>query len=380
MRCLRTPHVVRRLGFAVAALTLAACGSFAQAPDSLSNAAYAALVARISEPAGFFPSDNLITNEDSYLHPISTLKRLGVSGGAYLGVAPDQNFSYIAAVRPRIAIILDIRRDNLVELQMFKAMFALARNRLEFLCILFGQNAPADTTGWGAKSLAELLEYIDRTPGDSASHARSAARVMARARTAGLALTAQDLDVISKIHRVFIADGLGLRWSNANYYGGRGTGGPRPDLRRLLLEKDRDGHLASYLVREEDYQFVKSLEARNLVIPATGDFGGTRALPEIAKYLTEIGEKVSMFYTSNVEQYLWRDGSFAQFARSVSSLPRDGKSMLVRSYFQQGRGSGTHPQWAQGYYSVQLMQRIERFATEGFRSYFELVTRDLVDP
>jgi len=369
---------------ACAGLALAGCRATAQAPASLSDSAYAALVARLSEPAGFFPSDNLITNEDSYLHPVGTLKRLGVTGGAYLGVAPDQNFSYIVAVRPHIAIILDIRRDNLVELQMFKAIFILARNRLEFLCLLFGERAPSDTAGWGAKSLGALLDYVDKTPGDSASRARARTRVMTRARAAGLVLSAQDTAVIAKIHDAFIAEGLELRWSNANYYGGRGTGGNRPDLRRLLLETDRAGVQANYLAREDDFQFLKSLEERNLVVPATGDFGGLHALPEIAKYLAEIHERVSMFYTSNVEQYLWRDGSFFQFARSVSALPRDGRSVFVRSFFQQGRYYNAHPQWVQGYVSVQLVQRLERFAAitaaGGFQDYWDLVSRELVPP
>jgi hypothetical protein len=356
----------------------------AQAPAALSDSAYAALVARISEPAGFFPSDNLITNEDSYLHPVSTLRRLGVSGGAYLGVAPDQNFSYIVAVRPKIAFILDIRRDNLDELQLFKAIFALSRNRLEFLCLLFGQRSPADTTGWGARSLNELLDYVDRTPGDSATRSGAESRVLARTRNAGLALSAQDLAVVSKIHRAFIAERLDLRWSNASFYGGGGTGGSRPDLRALLLERDRSGAQANYLAREADFQFLKSLEERNLVIPVTGDFGGLHALPEIAHYLTEIRERVSMFYTSNVEQYLWRDGSFFQFARTVSALPRTERSVLVRSYFLNGRYGGVHPQWVQGYRSVQLVQMMDRFAAitaaGGFRDYGDMVMRELVAP
>jgi hypothetical protein len=370
--------------FVAACIAVTAFPGAAQAPASLSDSAYAALVARISEPAGYFPSDNLITNEDSYLHPISTLKRLGVAGGAYLGVAPDQNFSYIAAVRPKIAFIVDIRRDNLDELQLFKAIFSLSRNRLEFLCLLFGQRAPGDTTGWGARSLNELIDYIDKTPGDSLSRSSAESRVLARTRNAGLVLSAQDLGVASKIHRAFIAERLDLRWSNANYYGGGGTGGPRPDLRLLLLERDRSGVQANSLAREADFQFLKSREERNLVIPVTGDFGGLHALPEITKYLTEIRERVSMFYTSNVEQYLWRDGSFLQFARSVSALPRTDRSVLVRSYFQMGRYGGMHPQWVPGYRSVQLVQLIDRFAAVtaagGFQGYGDLVTRELVEP
>ena len=70
---------------------------------ALSDAAFAALIERLSEPGGYFDTDNLISNETSYLHVIGTLRELGVSGGAYIGVGPDQNFSYIAAIRPSIA-------------------------------------------------------------------------------------------------------------------------------------------------------------------------------------------------------------------------------------------------------------------------------------
>src|SRR4051812_39847479 len=92
------------------AIVTAAAPEFAaaQLPRSLSDSAFASLVARFSEPAGYFDTDNLISNEDSYLHPITTLRRVGVSGGVYLGVGPDQNFSYIAAVRPHAAVIIDI--------------------------------------------------------------------------------------------------------------------------------------------------------------------------------------------------------------------------------------------------------------------------------
>src|SRR5215207_5179885 len=120
--------------------------SAAQAP-ALSDSAFAALVARLSEPGGYFDSDNLISNESSYLHVLGAVRKLGVSGGAYVGVGPDQNFSYIAQVRPRIAFLVDIRRDNLLQHLLFKSLFEMARNRAEYLALLTGRTAPADTTG-----------------------------------------------------------------------------------------------------------------------------------------------------------------------------------------------------------------------------------------
>ena len=81
--------------------------------------------AAASEPGGYFDTDNLISNESSYLQVVPELRRAGISGGAYLGVGPDQNFTYIAEIRPAIAFIVDIRRDNLLLHLLFKALFQL---------------------------------------------------------------------------------------------------------------------------------------------------------------------------------------------------------------------------------------------------------------
>src|SRR5262245_57598047 len=83
---------------------------------------FAEMVGRLSEPGGDFGGDNLISNEQSYLHVMPALAQARVSGGAYVGVGPDQNFSYIAQVKPEIAYLIDIRRDNLLLLLLFRAI------------------------------------------------------------------------------------------------------------------------------------------------------------------------------------------------------------------------------------------------------------------
>jgi hypothetical protein len=50
-------------------------------------------IAALSEAPGYFDTDNLISNERSYLDVIPALKARGVHGGGYIGVGPDQNFS-----------------------------------------------------------------------------------------------------------------------------------------------------------------------------------------------------------------------------------------------------------------------------------------------
>ena len=96
---------------------------------------FAELIERVSEDGGYFWNDNFVSNEASYLHPITKLRELGIQGGVYLGVGPNQNFTYIAKIRPRYAFILDIRRQNFLEHLFFKAMFHLSRNRPEYLSI-----------------------------------------------------------------------------------------------------------------------------------------------------------------------------------------------------------------------------------------------------
>ena len=85
---------------------------------------------RLSEPGGYFDTDNLISNERSYLQVVP-LERAGSGGGVYLGVGPDQNFSYIAACGPD-RFIVDIRRDNLLLHLLFKALLEQAHARVEY--------------------------------------------------------------------------------------------------------------------------------------------------------------------------------------------------------------------------------------------------------
>ena len=100
-------------------------GPRAEAPVT-SDSAFAWLVERLSEPGGYFDTDNLISNETSYLHVLGALRERGVSGGAFIGVGPDQGFAYIAQVRPNIAFMIDIRRDNLLQ-HLFSRPFLPAR-------------------------------------------------------------------------------------------------------------------------------------------------------------------------------------------------------------------------------------------------------------
>src|SRR5215471_1767552 len=83
--------------------------------SSLAAAEFSRIVQEFSEEGGYFWSENLISNETSYLHIVPRLRELGASGGAYIGVGPEQNFTYIAKIKPQIAFIVDIRRQAIIQ-------------------------------------------------------------------------------------------------------------------------------------------------------------------------------------------------------------------------------------------------------------------------
>jgi hypothetical protein len=342
------------------------------AAPALSDSAFAALVARISEPGGYFDSDNLISNESSYLHVLGAMRRIGVTGGAYVGVGPDQNFSYMAQVRPRVAFIIDIRRDNLLQHLLFKALFEMSRNRVEYLALLTGRAVPNDVAKWSRRRITEIVDFIDKSAPDPDQFETTRGAVRAKIRRYGVPVTPAELEVISHIQQAFFDAGLDLKFTSL----GRAPREYYPNLRKLLLEKDLTGKQANYLASEDDFQYLKSLEARNLVIPVVGNLAGPHALREIGRVMTERGEKLSVLYVSNVEFYLMREGTFDAFAASVRTLPYNAHSVIIRSYFG-GGFYGSHPQGVPGYFSTQLLQTVDSFAQEaargGYATYNDLV-------
>src|SRR5262249_60966083 len=114
---------------------------------------------------------------------------------------------------------------------------------------------------------------------------------------------------------------------------GRPTGRFFPAYRDLLLEKDLEGRHHNYLATEADFQALKTLQDRNLIIPITADLSGQQAVKAVGAFLKEIGEKVSAFYVSNVEFYLWRYDTMPRFVDNLKALPIDDRSGIIGSYF-----------------------------------------------
>jgi hypothetical protein len=333
---------------------------------------FAALSEQLSEPNGDFDTDNLISNESSYLHVVPALEQGGVTGGVYIGVGPDQNFSYIARLRSASAFIIDIRRDNLLLHLLFKALFSASRSRMEYLSLLTGRAAPDRLDSWRDATIDKIVMYLDEAKAmPAATLAANAERLHEAIRKTGMKLSDQDHATIDRFHSQFIRAGLSLQFQST----GRPAREYYPTYRDLLLETDRRGRQLCYLASEDDFQFVKGLQARDLIVPVVGNLAGPHALAAIGQEIARRGEKVSAFYISNIENYLLRDGSFPRFVDNVKKLPHTDKSVIIRSLF----GGYQLPESAPGYYSTSATQKIDELlancGSTRCRGYYDLLKR-----
>jgi len=294
-------------------------------PDRLSDAEFWKLVTEFSEPNGFFRSDNLLSNEVWMQYVIPELLEIATPGRVYVGVGPEQNFTYIAAVKPAMAFIVDVRRGNLNLQLMYKAIFELSTDRADFVSHLFSRPRPDGLTA--TSTVADIFSaYWPTQPSDELFAANFEAIVSHLTKTHGFALSADDIENIRSVYAQFETAGPALTYS----MGGRG-GRNFPTYADLMVATDEGGTTRSYLATAENFTFIKSLESRNLLVPLVGNFAGPKAVRSVGAYIRAHDAIVQTFYLSNVEQYLMMDGIWLDFCRNVATLPLDDSSRFIRS-------------------------------------------------
>jgi hypothetical protein len=298
-------------------------------PASLSDETFWRMISEFSEPSaaftpsGGYRSDNLVSNERSDQDVVPQL--LQVHGGAYLGVGPEQNLTYIAALQPSIAFIVDIRRDNLLLHLIYKALIEMSSSRADFLSRLFGRSpALTVTADTGVNDLFAAFR-TDRTAGGCiADYSHAIVRTLREDHH--FALTAGDQRRIGELYRTFCARGPDIRWADDAAW--------IPSYTELMTQRDPTGAQRSYLATEGAFARIKQYEETNRIVPLVGDFAGGRTIPSIGRYLRDRRATLSLFYTSNVEPYL-KGSAWNQFVANVRTLPIDAGSRFVRTTFHQ---------------------------------------------
>jgi hypothetical protein len=327
LRCVR---LILLLFFAV---SLAA--AYQSSQDRIPAAEFSKIIKDFSEEGGYFLSDNLISNEDSYLTVLNKMRELHISGGAYIGVGPEQNFTYIAKLHPSIAFLIDIRHEALIQHLMYKALFHLSKNRTEFLARLLSRRITGKDAPGAASSVGALMNYFSIAPSDSEYFTSNLAEIERTIQTDfEFPLTQRDRDFLAYACKNFFREGVDISFQFRSSR--RGGGFFMPSLRELIEQTDPDGKPGNFLASAADYQFVRDLHEKNRIIPVTGDFAGPKTLKAVAGYLRNHSYSVNVFYTSNVEMYLFQDDVFDAFVDNIKALPTTAGSIFIRSV--QGRG------------------------------------------
>jgi len=352
-------------------------------PENLSATEFSRLSREFSEEGGYFRSDNFTSNETSYLHIVGNLKKLGANGGAYIGVGPEQNFSYIAKTRPRIAFLIDIRRQAIIQHLMYKAIFHLSPTPAQFLSRLLSKPVPRESKEKTLSpppaqnaSLNEILAFFSVAPADDKTYAANLAEIRkVITEDFKFPLSEADQTSLDYVYKSFYTDGLEISYRT------EGAGGIYfPTLKEILAETDLNGKQGNFLASREDYDFVRDLHRKNLIIPVVGNFAGRKALASIGDYLRKNGLTVTAYYLSNVEQYLFGNGEFSAFAANVKRLPITEKSLFIRSI----AGRMPHPARLPGHRLATVLQQMTIFLKDFdsglYQSYLDLVSTNFIVP
>jgi hypothetical protein len=215
---------------------------------------------------------------------------------------------------------------------MYKALIEMSDDRADFLARLFSRTRPRSLTR--TTSAEELFSaFADVAPNEGNYQNNLNAILDRLTKHHGFRLSEIDRDVIDqRVYRSFFNSGPDLRYSFPRAYGGQMF----PTYAELMLQTDEAGVNHSYMSSDEEYQALRELEKRNMVVPVVGDFAGPKAIRAVGKYLRDHNGTVTYFYTSNVEQYLFQNDGWRQFFASVATLPLDETSTFIRAFFNMG--------------------------------------------
>ena len=188
-------------------------------PSRLSDQEFWKLSSESSEPNGYFRSDNLLSNETGFQYVIPDLIRTTKPGRVYMGVGPEQNFTYIVATKPSMVFIVDIRRGNLDLQLMYKALFELSADRAEFVSRLFSKKRPdgLDAQIDGDRDLRQVLERRDGRARCTRENLAAATDDLSKKH--GFGLSPDDLRGIGYVYDAFYQFGPRIQYSSTGSFG-----------------------------------------------------------------------------------------------------------------------------------------------------------------
>jgi hypothetical protein len=248
----------------------------------------------------------------------------------------------MAALKPSMAIIIDIRHGNLDVHLLYKAIFELSKDRADFVSRLFSRKRPDGLTK--QSTATQIFNAYSKAVSNREFYDENLKSIKDQLlKKHEFPLTAGDLEGIewalsnydlfgpSISYNSSLSSGVAPAIVGASGGAGRFGGRNMADYETLMVADDGVGQQRSFLASEDNFLYLKDLETRNLVVPVVGDFGGPKAIRAVGRYLNSIDAKVSAFYVSNVEQFLTQGGIYDTFCASTLTLPLDETSIFIRS-------------------------------------------------
>jgi hypothetical protein len=356
-------------------------------PAQISDKEFWRFVTEFSEPNGPYPYENYVGNEVMLQRVIPAAKKEIKPGGVYIGVGPEQNFTYAAAVEAKMAFVVDIRRQNMLELMLYKALFEMTNNRPDFVSQLFSRKRPP---GLDSKTNATDLFGAYRAVVPDQKYQLDTIKTVEDILTKhGFTMSPEDVRTIERVHAVFLRAGPSIDYTFGSTQLPPSPAIGFPSFERMMIATDGDcgspclksyasppapGRSWSFLATEENFQYVRSMQLKNLFVPLVGDFAGPGTIRKIGQYLKDHGASVSVFYASNVEYYLDQKQQQVFYA-NVLALPTEPSSVILR--FISGTGS-VMPWWNSSIGNTSVVSRvadIQRATTTDGRlpSYLDLL-------
>ena len=291
-------------------------------PPALTDREFWDLITALSEAPGTFTlSDNFVSNEPRVAENARWLRP---ARGVYVGVGPEQNFSYIARLQPSIAFVIDIRRENRDLHLLYKALFELSSDRADFVSRLFSRARPAGLES--SASVDEIFRRYEAVPAAPEEYDRNATSIRQRLIEAhAFPLSLSEIESIERALRAFYTDGPGIQ-----FWGARPADARRPSYRQLMTATDLMGQNRSFLATEDAFRFVKELQVRNRIVPVVGDFGAVGAISRVGDYTRGHSEAITAFYASNVAVYLTSE-QMRTFCGNLAALPAARDAWFIES-------------------------------------------------
>jgi len=338
------------------------------------------------EPGSAYDLDCFVTSEVGHNEVLSRCRR-AEPGGAYVGVGPCQNFTYIGALRPSTAIIVDARMDNLLEHLIFKLVFERAATPAAYLATLFAREITCEVN----TSSAGLLGAFDtaEAPAELFEANRQWIRAELRDRWR---CPPRFIDRALWIYAQFHRRGLSITSVSEQHLARLDD---IPDLRAVISSTAVSGHTYHFLTSQERYSYVRELQLHDQVIPVLGNITDAAAIATVNATLDRLGMLASTVYLSNMEEFLlhrydigpegissrpnpqgmltdtW-GAAYAGLVNSLTSIRADPECLLIRFFF-----SGEDQHFRYGDFPsltghiVLLRRFLGRYRTETPQSVFE---------